>query len=117
MSKMKIKIAVPMVDGKLCMHFGHCETFALIDVDLAQRKIVKREDLTPPPHEPGVLPQWLAEQGAEMILAGGMGQRAQGLFAAQNIQVTVGLTPEAPETLIAHYLAGTLQAGANACDH
>ncbi len=114
---MRIKIAIPLAEGKLCMHFGHCETFALVDVDLAQRKIVGRVDLTPPPHEPGVLPRWLAEQGAGQILAGGMGQRAQGLFAEQNIKVTVGLPAETPDTLIEKYLAGTLQAGANVCDH
>lgn len=113
----KIKIAIPLAEGKLCMHFGHCETFALVDVDLVQRKIIGRTDRVPPPHEPGVLPRWLAEQGAEQIFAGGMGQRAQGLFAEQNIQVTVGLAPETPEALIGLYLAGTLQAGANACDH
>lgn len=114
---MKIKIAIPLAEGKLCMHFGHCETFALVDVDLAQRKMLGRKDLVPPPHEPGVLPRWLAEQGAEMILAGGMGQRAQGLFAEQNIQVTVGLSPETPEALVGHYLDGTLRAGKNVCDH
>jgi len=117
MRKMDIRVAIPMADGKLCMHFGHCQTFALIDVDTEQRRIVRREDLTPPPHEPGVLPQWLAGQGANLILAGGMGQRAQALFNAQSIQVVVGLSPETPENLIAHYLAGTLQAGVNACDH
>lgn len=113
----KIKIAVPLVDGKLCMHFGHCATFALLDVDLEQRKVLVRTDLTPPPHEPGVLPRWLAEQGAGMILAGGMGQRAQSLFTAQNIQVMVGLPAESPEVLVARYLEGTLQAGQNVCDH
>ena len=28
-----MKIAIPVADGKLCMHFGHCEKFALIDID------------------------------------------------------------------------------------
>ena len=46
-----------------------------------------------------------------------MGQRAQELFRAQNIQVTVGLPAETPEELIGQYLAGTLQAGENVCDH
>ena len=112
----KIKIAIPLAEGKLCMHFGHCETFALVDVDLVQRKILGRADVVPPPHEPGVLPRWLAEQGAEQILAGGMGQRAQGLFTEHNIKVTVGLPAETPEVLIGQYLAGTLRAGANVCD-
>ncbi len=113
----RIKIAIPLAAGKLCLHFGHCERFALVDVDLVQRKILGRTDLVPPPHEPGVLPRWLAEQGAEQILAGGMGQRAQGLFAEQNIQVTVGLPAETPEALVGHFLEGTLQAGENACAH
>ena len=117
MSEMKIKFAIPLAGGKLCMHFGHCETFALVDVDLAARKITAREDVVPPPHEPGLLPRWLAERGAEHILAGGMGHRAQALFAQQNIRVTVGVPSETPETLVDCYLAGTLQAGENVCDH
>lgn len=117
MSKKTMKIAIPLAEGKLCMHFGHCATFALLDVDLEKQEITGRSELPPPPHEPGVLPRWLAEQGAGMILAGGMGQRAQALFAEQNIQVMVGLPPEAPEDLIKQYLAGTLQAGTNVCDH
>ena len=112
-----MRIAIPMADGKLCMHFGHCERFALVDVDPTQKKILGREDIVPPPHEPGLLPPWLAERGATVIIAGGMGQRAQGLFAEQKIQVLVGAPAESPETLVTQYLAGTLQSGANVCDH
>jgi predicted Fe-Mo cluster-binding NifX family protein len=117
MSKTSIKIAIPLAEGQLCMHFGHCARFALVDVDLGARAITAREDLVPPPHEPGVLPRWLAEQGVEMVLAGGMGQRAQALFGEQNIRVTVGLEPDTPENLVAQYLGGTLKPGVNACDH
>lgn len=112
-----MKIAIPLADGKLTMHFGHCASFALIDVDLAEKTIFNRSDVIPPPHEPGLLPPWLAERGVEMIIAGGMGQRAQGLFAAQGIQVFVGAPADTPEALVGHYLSGTLQTGANACDH
>jgi len=42
-----------------------------------------------PPHEPGLLPRWLHEQGAHLIIAGGMGHRAQELFVQNGIQVTV----------------------------
>jgi ATP-binding protein involved in chromosome partitioning len=67
MSKNRIKIAIPMAEDKLCLHFGHCERFALLDVDLTGRKIISRADAVPPPHEPGVLPRWLAEQKVEML--------------------------------------------------
>ena len=112
-----MKIAIPLAEGKLTMHFGHCASFALGDVDATQKKILKREDIDAPPHEPGLLPPWLAERGANVIIAGGMGQRAQELFAAQGIQVIVGASAETPETLISDYLAGTLQVGNNVCDH
>lgn len=99
------------------MHFGHCERFALLDVDPAEKKILNRVEIEAPPHQPGLLPPWLAERGANMIIAGGMGQRAHGLFAEQGIQVIVGAAAETPEQLVSDYLAGTLTTGKNACDH
>jgi predicted Fe-Mo cluster-binding NifX family protein len=112
-----MKIAIPVADGKLCMHFGHCEKFALVDVDNATRRMTGTDWVVPPPHEPGVLPRWLHEQGATVILAGGMGGRAQALFAQNGIEVCVGAPALAPEDLVAAYLAGTLSTGPNACDH
>lgn len=112
-----MKIAIPVVNEKLCMHFGHCETFAVLTVDASMKKITGRENLIPPPHEPGVLPRWLGEQKVTVIIAGGMGQRAQQLFAEQNIAVVVGAPADEPETLVAAYLEGALHSGANACDH
>ncbi len=112
-----MKIAIPLAEGKLTMHFGHCSSFALVEVDDQTKKILGRKDIPAPPHEPGLLPPWLAQQGAGMIIAGGMGQRAQQLFAQQNIQVVVGAPAESPEKLIADFFAGTLQVGQNVCDH
>ncbi|HNX52629.1 MAG TPA: NifB/NifX family molybdenum-iron cluster-binding protein [Pontiellaceae bacterium] len=112
-----MKIAIPVTNEKLCMHFGHCETFAVLTVDESAKRITGRQDMVPPPHEPGVLPRWLGEQKVNIIIAGGMGQRAQQLFAEQNIAVVVGAPAETPETLVTDYLAGTLESGANVCDH
>lgn len=112
-----MKIAIPLADGKLSAHFGHCERFALIEVDPAEKKVLKREDLEAPPHEPGLLPKWLAERGANLIIAGGMGQRAQALFCEHGIEVIIGAPAETPENLANSYLAGTLQSGENVCDH
>ncbi len=112
-----MKIAVPIADGRLCMHFGHCQQFAIVEADDQTKEIRNTELLTPPLHEPGVLPRWLAEQGAEVIIAGGMGQRAQQLFTSSGIAVVVGAPADEPEALAAAYLAGTLQSGQNVCDH
>jgi ATP-binding protein involved in chromosome partitioning len=112
-----MRIAIPLAEGRLSAHFGHCERFALLEVDPASKKITRKEELPAPEHEPGLLPKWLAERGANVIIAGGMGSRAQGLFAEQRIQVVVGAPAETPEALAAAYLAGTLTAGENVCDH
>jgi predicted Fe-Mo cluster-binding NifX family protein len=112
-----MRIAIPLTDGKLSMHFGHCERFALIDVDTAAKSIRAREELLAPPHEPGLLPRWLSERGAQLIIAGGMGGRAQALFSQNGIQVVVGAPAEEPEGLVAAYLDGTLKSGPNVCDH
>lgn len=112
-----MRIAVPMADGKLCTHFGHCEQFALVDVGQGSSDIGSIRYLTPPPHEPGVLPRWLHEQGADVIIAGGMGRRAHSLFEQQGITVVVGAPAEKVEDVIRAYLAGTLRVGRNACDH
>ena len=112
-----MRIAIPLAEGKLAMHFGHCERFAMVDIDQVEKKILKREDIEAPPHQPGLLPPWLAERGANMIIAGGMGQRAQGLFAQQGMQVVLGAPADTPEKVVSDYLAGTLIVGANVCDH
>lgn len=112
-----MKIAIPTANEQLCMHFGHCETFAVLTVDEQTKKITEHENLVPPPHEPGVLPAWLGEQNVNVIIAGGMGQRAQQLFTAQNIAVVVGAPAGSPDALVESYLAGTLVSGTNACDH
>lgn len=112
-----MRIAIPVAGGKLAMHFGHCEQFALVDIDEQEKKITGTEYVTPPPHEPGVLPRWLHEQGANLIIAGGLGNRAQQLFAHNNITVLVGAPSDTPEQLAEAYLNGALQTGDNVCDH
>jgi ATP-binding protein involved in chromosome partitioning len=112
-----MRVAIPVTDGKLSAHFGHCEEFALIDADRENRTITATVMHVAPPHEPGLLPRWLAEKGAEMIIAGGMGGRAQGLFQQQNIAVLVGAPSDTPETIVNAYLQGSLETGENVCDH
>lgn len=112
-----MRIAIPLAEGKLAMHFGHCQHFAVVDVDDERKMIVNREDIEAPPHQPGLLPPWLAERGVTMVIAGGMGQRAHGLFAEQGVEVVVGAPAETPEKLVADYLRGTLATGENVCDH
>jgi predicted Fe-Mo cluster-binding NifX family protein len=110
-----MKFAIPLAEGKLTAHFGHCQEFALVEVE--DNQIKNKETRVPPPHEPGVLPKWLHDLGANVIIAGGMGARALELFAQNNIKVIVGASAMTPEELVKQYLDNTLQTSANVCDH
>ena len=112
-----MRIAIPVVEGRLSPHFGHCEEFALIDVDPESKEITGTQMLPSPEHQPGLLPQWLHEQKATVIIAGGMGGRAQQLFAQNGIQVITGAPSGEPGAIARAYLDNTLQTGANVCDH
>ena len=112
-----MKIAVPLAEKKLSMHFGHCDEFAIFDVDMESKTIQDKQVLKPPRHEPGVLPKWLHDNGAELIISGGMGMRAMQLFESNGIKLIVGATPDEPEKVVQAYLDGTLESGSNVCDH
>lgn len=112
-----MKIAIPTVNNKLCMHFGHCEVFTFLEIDENSKTIVSKEAITPPPHQPGILPPWVAEQGARFVIAGGMGGRARQLFEASGVKVVVGAQPKSPEELVSDFMNDSLELGQNACDH
>ena len=113
----KMRIAIPVAQDKLSQHFGHCDQFAFFDIDDNLKKVTSRNDIIPPAHAPGILPQWLYENNVNVIIAGGMGQRAQQLFAQNDIKVVIGATTSSPEEIVSAYLGGTLETGDNICDH
>jgi predicted Fe-Mo cluster-binding NifX family protein len=112
---MNKKIAIPMENGMLCAHFGHCGYFAIATVEGSQIKEIQEK--TPPAHEPGVYPKWIASLGVTDVIAGGMGQKAIDLFNGQNINVLVGGPVKSAREIIEDFLAGHLSLSANYCDH
>ena len=112
-----MRYAVPVSDGMVATHFGHCEHFALIDVDEARKAIVKKETIASPGHQPGLLPVWLAERGVSVIIAGGMGSRAQNLFKDNRIRVIINVLESDPEKVVLDYIGGKLETGDDVCDH
>lgn len=112
-----MRVALPIAGGALSPHFGHCDNFAFYDVDEASRKIINTESIASPEHQPGLLPVWLAENKATVVIAGGMGPMAVNLLEQNGITVVLGSTESDPEKAVLSYLAGTLSTGDNACDH
>ncbi len=110
-----MKIAIPTSDGKLCAHFGHCDSFTFADVNMDTKEILNLEEKVP---EEGISCQsasWIAEQGTNVVLAGGMGGRPMMIFAQNGVQVVAGC-PELPiKEIVDSYLNKTLVSGENSC--
>jgi predicted Fe-Mo cluster-binding NifX family protein len=112
-----MRIAIPLSNGRLSPHFGRCEKFAIVEVDVEKSTVLDSTELPAPGHEPGLLPAWLHERGVNLIIAGGMGPRAQALFQQVSIEVLIGAPEQDAEALVRDYLDSTLATGANVCDH
>jgi ATP-binding protein involved in chromosome partitioning len=112
-----MKYAVPVSNGIMSPHFGHCEQFALFDVDEQKKEIRRKEYVPSPGHQPGLLPAWLAEQGASVVITGGIGSRAQMLFQQNGIRVVLGALENDREKAVLSHVNGLLPTGDNICDH
>lgn len=110
-----MKIAISDAgDGFVAQHFGHCPLFTIIEVD--DNKLLSKEVIKNPGHQPGFLPRFLHEKQVDMIVAGGMGQRAIDIFDEFNIKVVIGVAGSI-DGVIEEILRGTLGEGENLCDH
>ncbi|MDP8224256.1 MAG: iron-sulfur cluster carrier protein MrpORP [Candidatus Lernaella stagnicola] len=111
----EVVVVVPTHGGSLTNHFGHADAMTFFTV--RDGAIVDEKVLTPPDHSPGVLPPWVAEQGGTVIIAGGMGSRAQEMFRNSGVQVMVGAPAIEARAVVEQFLSGTLATGSNVCDH
>ncbi len=112
-----MRIAIPVEDGALAQHFGHAGQFHFFLAVPDEGRVEFEKALPAPPHEPGRLPEWLWENGAKVVIAGGIGPRAVALLEAHGIEVFTGAPCGEPHAVAEQYLAGTLAADQNRCDH
>ncbi len=112
---MNKRIAIPLENGVLCAHFGHCQQFAIVEV--VNNKITDIKEITPPEHIPGLYPRWVAEFGVTDVIGGGMGQKAIDLFNQQNINAFVGAPTKAARELVSDFIENKLILTANYCNH
>ena len=110
-----MKIVIPSAENRLCGHFGHCEYFTFVEVNPETKEILSIEKKVP---EEGISCQsanWLATQGANVVLAGGMGGRQMAIFAQNGVKIVAGCPELDIEEVVTKFLNDTLVTGENAC--
>jgi predicted Fe-Mo cluster-binding NifX family protein len=109
-----VKVGIAKEGNIVSPHFGHCEGYAIFSVE--NGAIAQRMDIPNPGHQPGVLPALLAQEGVNLVIAGGMGPKAIDLFHANGIEVCIGVDGEI-DAVIQAYLQGVLRSGDSTCHH
>ncbi len=107
------RVAVSADDGRgldsiVSPHFGRCPYYVL--VELADREVNDVAAIENPyygQHQPGQVPQFIYEQGVDVMLTGGMGQRAIRFFERYGIQAVTGASGTVGRSL-ERYLGGAL---------
>lgn len=117
MTENKLKIAVPLEGENVSLHFGHPDKFLIVTIDRSEGGTRTEELLEPPDHQPGVLPVWLAQQGVNVVLAGGIGGRAVNLLESNGTQVVIGVPQMPAREAIEAWIEGRLDSGGNTCSH
>lgn len=106
------KIAVASGGDDVTEHFGHCSAFLVFDTK--DGEIISCETVSNPGHRPGYLPNFLADRGVNVIISGGMGGSAVGLFNKRGIEVITGAAGDA-ESAVKTYLKGELKSTGSIC--
>jgi predicted Fe-Mo cluster-binding NifX family protein len=100
------------LDSVVSPHFGRCPYYVLVDVEDRQvRQVAAVENPYYGHHQPGQVPGFIERQGADVMLAGGMGRRAIGLFRQCGIEAVTGASGTVRHTL-EQYMGGALQGAA-----
>jgi len=112
---MRIAISIETnneLESVVAQHFGRCPYFALVDMEGNEVTVVNVID-NPfyGHHQPGQVPGFINQQGANVMLAGGMGRRAIEFFEQFGIKAATGVSGTVKNALES-YLGGEVSGAA-----
>jgi len=104
------------LDAEVSQHFGRCRYYIFVDLDGEEVKEVRavHNPFYYEHGQPGQVPEFIYDQGVDVIIAGGMGPRAVELFGKLGVRAATGASGSVRDALDA-YLRGELY-GAEPCD-
>ncbi len=112
--RLKMKIVAISVNNNnnISDHFGYSEKFIIYQIN--NNQITNKTVLKNPGHQPGSIPDYLNQNGVNVIICGGIGLSAIKLFNQCQIEVISGIKGDY-EKVISDYLSGSLVSDNQAC--
>ncbi len=119
-NKKKIAVAADDdggINAEVSAHFGRCPYYTIVEVENDSIHLsYKVENPFYQKHgPPGQVPEFIRDQNANVIIAGGMGQRAVGFFDQFGIEAVTGAAGKV-QAVVNAYLKGALK-GTTPCEH
>ncbi len=102
--------------GWVSPHFGHCRSWVFVEVE--DGRIVSSRTLSNPyehRHHCSSVSEFLAEQGAQVVISGGLGRRAHGYLVQKGIELATGYWGTVEES-VRSWMRGERPVAA-ICDH
>lgn len=110
-----MKIAVTYADGQIFQHFGHTPAFKIYEI--ADLTVVAARIVETAGSGHGALAGFLKEQGADVLICGGIGGGAQMALAEAGIQLFGGVTGDADDAVTALLMGDLAYNPCVRCDH
>ena len=101
-----MKLAVTYENGMVFQHFGHCRQFKIYDIQNGEIIGSRIVDASGSGH--GALAGFLAQNGVNELICGGIGDGARNALAAEGIRLMCGVTGSA-DLAVQDYLQNRLQ--------
>ncbi len=109
-----MKLAISSENNQVAQHFGRCKEYTIVEVKNSE---VKDKKVIPNPgHAPGAIPKFLNNKGCDLIIAGGMGRRAQGFFNDFGMDWIIGVQGDV-DKVIQDFINDELEVGDSTCTH
>lgn len=108
-----MKVAVSTENDMVSAHFGRCPIFTIAEVDGG--KVLKKEIVENPAHQPGMVPEFLRKLGVNCVVAGGMGARANEIFRSSGIRTLIVVQGKVDEVL-RRLAEGKLEPSGSLCE-
>jgi predicted Fe-Mo cluster-binding NifX family protein len=109
-----MKIAISNDNGFVAEHFGKCKKYTFFEIKSGE--IISKEEKDCPEHDIGVVPEFLKENGTEIVLTQGAGPKAINILNNLEIEIILVKKKSVQETL-EDFLNDKLDKKENECEH
>ena len=86
------------LESNISHHFGRCPYFVLVDVEgeeIGEVQVIDNPYYAQ--HQPGMVPEFIHNHNADVMISGGMGRRAIAFFQEYGIDINVAITEAAKD--------------------